>query len=259
MKTTLIHLFAAVYSARAVKRATEDQTGCHQFFLDISVTATNYILDIVRVDNNVEAVQFLLDIDRWTAPNATSRSHIPYSRHCQHHRQLLDRRESLLPSWRKRQEHPSDPESRSYIRLTVLCVLTEIFQRLISSLTQLSVAAGDGAIDPAQYSRMSKLPQTLATPFSATVDWALGYQKSQTHILLYNILSRSRSYVSLPRKLETAAYLPQRHLHPTPPLTRPSHSTSRHSIPSYMSAIVSAPRLQLLCCRSTVIFRLQPF
>ncbi|KAK4609836.1 hypothetical protein CLAFUW4_14635 [Fulvia fulva] len=35
--------------------------------------ATSYDLDILRVDNNIDAVNFALDIDRWKSPNTTER------------------------------------------------------------------------------------------------------------------------------------------------------------------------------------------
>jgi len=39
----------------------------------VAVTAVNYVLDIVPVNSNEEAVAFTLDIDRWTSPNVTER------------------------------------------------------------------------------------------------------------------------------------------------------------------------------------------
>jgi hypothetical protein len=39
--------------------------------LDIPVTATNYKLNVPRIDNNRQTIDFVLDLDRWTAPNST--------------------------------------------------------------------------------------------------------------------------------------------------------------------------------------------
>ncbi|KAL5336626.1 Alpha/Beta hydrolase protein [Aspergillus crustosus] len=46
---------------------------CTTFDLEIPVTAENSIYDIPRVDNNIDAVDFIWDLQRWTAPSIADR------------------------------------------------------------------------------------------------------------------------------------------------------------------------------------------
>ncbi|KAK3112263.1 hypothetical protein LTR53_011643 [Teratosphaeriaceae sp. CCFEE 6253] len=72
MAVISISLFAVLAAARAMA-ASGNSTGfkCYDFKLAVPVTATNYILDITPVNSNTDVVDFVLDIDRWTSPNAT--------------------------------------------------------------------------------------------------------------------------------------------------------------------------------------------
>ena len=43
-------------------------------FVDVPVYATDYAIDgVMKVDNNIDAVNFALDLERWSAPNVTTR------------------------------------------------------------------------------------------------------------------------------------------------------------------------------------------
>ena len=66
-------LLAALCSVKAMSLAYQIRPNCHTLMLNVPVTAVNYVLDVVHVDNNIEAVQFALDIDTRTSPNATER------------------------------------------------------------------------------------------------------------------------------------------------------------------------------------------
>jgi hypothetical protein len=46
---------------------------CRDLTLRVPVTAVSYDLDIVHVSNNIEAVEFALDLDKWSSPNVTER------------------------------------------------------------------------------------------------------------------------------------------------------------------------------------------
>ena len=46
---------------------------CYDTMLSIAVTGPSYTLDIVHVNNNIEAVEYALDLDRWSTPNITER------------------------------------------------------------------------------------------------------------------------------------------------------------------------------------------
>ncbi|KAK4948848.1 hypothetical protein LTR10_012221 [Elasticomyces elasticus] len=72
MKASMLALYAALCAARAVV-PTNSSAGinCYNFKLDVPVTATNYVLDILPVNNNIDAVNFALDIDGRTSLNAT--------------------------------------------------------------------------------------------------------------------------------------------------------------------------------------------
>lgn len=64
-------LLAALCSVRTMALAYQIRPNCHTLMLNVPVTAVNYVLDVVHVNNNIEAVQFALDIDTRTSPNAT--------------------------------------------------------------------------------------------------------------------------------------------------------------------------------------------
>ncbi|KAK3635226.1 hypothetical protein LTR56_014835 [Elasticomyces elasticus] len=74
MKASMFLLYAALCAARAVV-PTNSSAGinCYNFKLDVPVTATKYVLDILPVNNNIDAVNFALDIDGRTSLNATER------------------------------------------------------------------------------------------------------------------------------------------------------------------------------------------
>jgi pimeloyl-ACP methyl ester carboxylesterase len=44
---------------------------CHSFYLDVPITAKSWTLNVSRVDNDIDAVNFALNLDRWSGPNAT--------------------------------------------------------------------------------------------------------------------------------------------------------------------------------------------
>jgi pimeloyl-ACP methyl ester carboxylesterase len=44
---------------------------CHSFYLEVPITAKSWTLDVPRVDNDIDAVSFALNIDRWSGFNAT--------------------------------------------------------------------------------------------------------------------------------------------------------------------------------------------
>ncbi|RDW65739.1 alpha/beta hydrolase [Aspergillus mulundensis] len=46
---------------------------CVDLALSLPIKANNSIYDIPRVDNNIDAVDFVWDLDHWSAPNATER------------------------------------------------------------------------------------------------------------------------------------------------------------------------------------------
>ncbi|KAK5720526.1 hypothetical protein LTR17_014927 [Elasticomyces elasticus] len=67
-------LSAAILTARALAAPTNNSAPqCHDFMLDVPVVATTYVLDILRVNNNIDAVNYALDIDGRTSKNATER------------------------------------------------------------------------------------------------------------------------------------------------------------------------------------------
>ncbi|CAJ2506025.1 Uu.00g001550.m01.CDS01 [Anthostomella pinea] len=68
-------VLAALSAASPAKRAT-NQTftpNCHDLMLNVSVTATNYKLDVPRVDSNADVGRLVDELDRRTAPNTTQR------------------------------------------------------------------------------------------------------------------------------------------------------------------------------------------
>ncbi|KAK5134240.1 hypothetical protein LTR08_006783 [Meristemomyces frigidus] len=74
MKAAIVNLFAALCAARAITHTSNGTTPkCYEFMIDVPVTAVNYVLDLQRVNNNIDAVNFALDIDGRTSPNATER------------------------------------------------------------------------------------------------------------------------------------------------------------------------------------------
>ncbi|KAL4886801.1 Alpha/Beta hydrolase protein [Aspergillus karnatakaensis] len=52
---------------------THHERQCTTFDLQIPVTAENVLFDIPHVDNSIDAVDFVWDLQRWTAPNITDR------------------------------------------------------------------------------------------------------------------------------------------------------------------------------------------
>ncbi|KAK4953651.1 hypothetical protein LTR10_008254 [Elasticomyces elasticus] len=66
--TTLASI--ALCSATAISSVRAD---CHDLMLNIPVNGTNYRLDILRVDSNTDAIDLVVDIDRWTSQNITER------------------------------------------------------------------------------------------------------------------------------------------------------------------------------------------
>jgi hypothetical protein len=44
---------------------------CHSFYLDVPIAAQSWTLNVSRVDNDVDAVNFALNLDQWNGPNAT--------------------------------------------------------------------------------------------------------------------------------------------------------------------------------------------
>ena len=63
----------ALSTAATLVSAYVPLPNCHPFFLDVPIEATSLELDVIRVDTNIHAVSFAVDIDRWDAPNVTTR------------------------------------------------------------------------------------------------------------------------------------------------------------------------------------------
>ncbi|KAK3669329.1 hypothetical protein LTR78_010791 [Recurvomyces mirabilis] len=68
-----LFLLATLSLTTTLVNAYAPRPDCHPFFLDIPIEATSLDLDIIHVDNNIDAVDFAVDFDRWDAPNITSR------------------------------------------------------------------------------------------------------------------------------------------------------------------------------------------
>jgi hypothetical protein len=62
---------AALLFVHHMAVATPLRPGCHSFYLDVPITAQSWTLNVSRVDNDVDAVNFALNLDRWSGPNAT--------------------------------------------------------------------------------------------------------------------------------------------------------------------------------------------
>jgi hypothetical protein len=62
---------AALLLIDRMAAATPLRPNCHAFYLDVPITAKSWTLDVPRVDNDISAVNFALNLDRWSAPNAT--------------------------------------------------------------------------------------------------------------------------------------------------------------------------------------------
>ncbi|KAL4928126.1 alpha/beta fold hydrolase [Aspergillus undulatus] len=60
-------------TAQAAPTNTTGSRPCVDLNLSLAVNANNSIYDIVRVDNTIDAVDYVFDLDRWTAPNITDR------------------------------------------------------------------------------------------------------------------------------------------------------------------------------------------
>lgn len=46
---------------------------CIDFQLPVAVEATQSVLDVPRVDNNIDAVKFIWNLETWSSPNLTER------------------------------------------------------------------------------------------------------------------------------------------------------------------------------------------
>lgn len=73
LKMILPTVFLAVCLELVASTPHPPSRQCHDMMLSVEVTGPTYDLDIVHVDNNIEAVQYAIDIDRWSAPNITER------------------------------------------------------------------------------------------------------------------------------------------------------------------------------------------
>ncbi|KAL2866202.1 alpha/beta hydrolase [Aspergillus lucknowensis] len=72
-----LHLAAALLalttSSTAAPSHSHRNRACIDLDLEVSVTANNSIYDVPRVDNNIDAVDWIWDMEAWTAPSVADR------------------------------------------------------------------------------------------------------------------------------------------------------------------------------------------
>jgi hypothetical protein len=62
---------ASLLLVNRMTAATPLPPKCHSFYLDVPITAKSWTLNVSRVDSDIDAVNFALNLDRWSGPNAT--------------------------------------------------------------------------------------------------------------------------------------------------------------------------------------------
>jgi hypothetical protein len=144
--------------------ATPLRSNCHAFYLDVPVTTPSWTLNIPRVDNDIDAVNFGLNLDRWSAPNAT---------------QLLLSSKDVTATYTTYAElcFPSGGKDKKAIQiLTHGAFFDHRYCAYIradnsTSITSLFTDENDqGTQHSTQIStRTSKRPQTPGTPYSTTI------------------------------------------------------------------------------------------
>jgi hypothetical protein len=71
MSSRAAALAAALLLVNHMTAAKSLRPNCHSFYLDVPITAKSWTLNISRVDNDIDAVNFALNLDRWSGLNAT--------------------------------------------------------------------------------------------------------------------------------------------------------------------------------------------
>ncbi|KAL4998452.1 Alpha/beta hydrolase family-domain-containing protein [Aspergillus recurvatus] len=71
--TALCVLSQSSQAAPAPPAHSNTSRPCVDLHLSLPITANNSIYDIARVDSNIDAVDYVWDLDRWSAPNSTER------------------------------------------------------------------------------------------------------------------------------------------------------------------------------------------
>lgn len=51
--------------------ATLPRRNCHSFHIAVPIIAKNWTLDVSPVNNDIDTINFALNLDRWSEPNAT--------------------------------------------------------------------------------------------------------------------------------------------------------------------------------------------
>jgi hypothetical protein len=72
-KMPLFDVAFATYLLMTTTIGHPSSLNCQDLMLSVSISGPSYDLDIVHVNNNIEAVEFALDLDKWSAPNVTER------------------------------------------------------------------------------------------------------------------------------------------------------------------------------------------
>jgi hypothetical protein len=72
MRATMAATLTAYLLASDLVAANPLARNCHAFYLDVPVTTQRWTLDIAAVNNDIDVINFALNIDRGSAPNVSS-------------------------------------------------------------------------------------------------------------------------------------------------------------------------------------------